>query len=177
MEMEHSEREYPEHIREAAEAIDELREQRHRQMSPSERAVQHFMDAVARPRFILILATFIVVWVVLNVILRSSHAAFDDKTFTLLNLIAQLTSLILVVSILSHQTTQSTIEQERARLMLQLMLIADRKITEALNGVEDLRRVDPRVDTPKEPGELHKDTNVHTAVRALQEAESEEKEG
>jgi uncharacterized membrane protein len=172
-----SQGDYPEHIREAAEAIDELRSQRHRQIPKSERAVQRFMDAIARPRFILILALFIVAWIVLNDILAGHHSEFDDRKFTTLNLIAQLTSLMLVFAILSQQKTQSTLEQERARLMLQLMLIQDRKVTEVLNAVEDLRRVDPRVETPEEPGELHKETDVHTAARALLEAESQDAEG
>jgi len=165
---------YPEHLREAAETIDALRAQRHRQMSPAERAIQHFMGRIGRPRFILALVAFIIVWVAINLVLRASHAAFDTGSFTLLNTIAQHTSLVLVVAILTHQNTQSTIEQERARLVLQMLVIQDRKITQALNALDDLRREHPRIDTSGDSTELHKETDLHEATRALQEAEGQE---
>ncbi len=145
--------ETPDHVREAAQTIDELRAQRRRQLPASERAVQRMVERVGRPRFIIALAVFIVAWVAVNSLLRASHASFDDRGFSMLNTFAQLCSLLLVVSVLSHQNTQSTLEQERARLMLQMMVIHDRKITEALNAVEDLRREHPRIDTSDGPNE------------------------
>jgi uncharacterized membrane protein len=165
---------YPEHLREAAETIDALRAARHRQMSSAERSVQHLIGLIGRPRFIMILVTGIVVWIVLNTLLRSAHLAFDTTTFTILNTIAQLSSLILVVAILSHQNIQSTLEQERARLILQMLVIGDRKITQALNALDELRREHPRIDTSGDSTELHQETDLHEAARALQEAEGEE---
>jgi len=130
------------------------------------------MERIGRPLVILGLAAFIVAWVALNLFLRHGHAALDNDSFAVLNTMAGLASLVLVVAILSHQNTQSTIEQERARLMLQMMVIQDRKVTEALNALEDLRREHPRIDTSSDPTELHQATDLHEATRALQEAES-----
>lgn len=152
---------YPEHLAEAAQAIDELRAQRHRQLRPSERTVQRFVETLAQPRSIVILAIGIVVWVALNAALRPLHAAFDDAAFNILNLIATLISLVLVVAILSGQHTQATLEQERARLMLQLMLIQDRKISELLKELH-----------PRGGDALHEETDIHAAARALEEAEN-----
>lgn len=160
----------PEHLTEAAQAVDELRTMRHRQLPPAERSVQAFLDAIARPRFVLVLVVSICVWVSANALARAAGHAFDDSAYNVLNLVATLISLVLVVAILSGQRTNNTLEQERARLMLQLMIVHDRKITEALNGVEDLRRVDPRVPDP-EKGDLHEETDLHEAARALREAE------
>ena len=153
---------YPEHLAEAAQAIDELRAQRHRQLRPSERTVQRFMYTIAQPRFVAILAGGIVVWVVLNAVLRPLHAAFDDPAFNMLNLVATLMSLVLVIAILSGQHTQATLEQERARLLLQLMLIQDRKISELL------KQLHPH----DAPAALHEETDIHAAARALEEAEN-----
>jgi uncharacterized membrane protein len=165
---------YPEHLREAAETIDALRSERHRQMSAAERGVQHFMGLIGRPRFIIGLVVAIVLWIALNLVLRQDHAAFDTRDFATLNTIAGLSSFILVFAILSHQNTQSTIEQERARLLLQMLVIQDRKITQALNSLEDLRREHPRIDTSGDPTELHQETDLHAAARALHEAEGQE---
>ncbi len=164
---------FPEHLAEAAETIDELRAQRHRALPPSERGVQRLLDSISRPRFVIALAVSICVWVVANSILRSVGRPFDDYAYNLLNLTATLISLVLVVAVLSAQRTANTIEQERARLMLQLMLVQDRKITQALNAVEDLRRVNPHLDDPQ-TGELHEETDLHAAARALQQVEVQE---
>lgn len=148
---------------------------RHRQLPPAERSVQALLDAIARPRFVLLLAASICAWIAANALARASGHAFDDRAYNLLNLVATLTSLVLVVAVLSGQRTNNTLEQERARLMLQLMIVHDRKITQALNAVEDLRRVDPRMPDP-EKGELHEETDLHAAARALREAEGSEPE-
>lgn len=168
-----SAREYPEHLAEAAQAIDELRAQRVKQLPPSERAVQRILDAIARPAFIVGLACCIGLWLAINAAMRAVGRPFDDSAYSLLNLIATLVSLVLVLAVLSGQRTTNVLEQERARLMLQLMLIHDRKVTQTLNAVEDLRRANPRAADP-ELGELHEETDLHAAARALQEAESQE---
>ena len=164
---------YPEHVREAAQAIDELRAQRRQQLPARERAVQAFISRVGRPRFMLATAVVIVAWVVLNTILLSRHANFDTPTFGLLSTIAQLISLMLVIGILSAENTQGVLEQERARLMLQLAIIHDRKITEVLKAVEDLQGGRRGAKTSEQPAELREAIDIHEAASALREAERE----
>src|SRR5579872_6543305 len=160
--------EYPDHIREAAQAIDELRALRHRQLSYPERAIQAFISRIGEPRIVLAVAFCIVVWIVLNTLLRPH--AFDDAAFSRLNTICQTISVVLVFGILSAEHTQADIEQERARLMLQLALIQDRKISDALKALDELRRASPRVPDPQEPAELRQATDIHEAANALREA-------
>lgn len=69
------------------------------------------MHSFGRPRTIAFLIAFVVLWVVLNALFRGAPNPFDQNPFPLLNLIAQLTSLTLVIGILSAQNTQS----ERAK--------------------------------------------------------------
>jgi uncharacterized membrane protein len=97
------------------------------------------------------------------VIFRGTHNEFDPSPFSLLNLVAQLSSLVLVISVLSAQNTQSVIETERARLMLQLAIVQDRKISEVLKilGARDKER---------EP------TDLREAAEALKDAEKREAE-
>ena len=167
---------YPEHVREAAQAIDELRAQRRQQLPARERAVQAFISRVGRPRFRLAVVVVIIAWVVLNTILLPRHANFDTPTFGLLSTIAQLISLMLVIGILSAENTQGVLEQERARLMLQLAMIHDRKITEVLKAVEDLQGARRGAKTNEQPAELREATDIHEAASALREAESEQAE-
>ena len=164
------ESEYPEHVREAAEAIDELRSQRRRQLPARERALQALLNRIGRPRFLLAVVFFIIAWVVLNFFLASRHAAFDTPGLTLLDTIAQLLSLLLVIAIFSAQNTENTIERERARLMLQLALIHDRKITALIQSVERIS-MDSSAPAEDVPEELHRPTDIHEAASALREVE------
>lgn len=166
---------YPDHVREAAEAIDELRAQRRRQLAPRELALQAFLSRIGRPRFVIAVAVFIVVWVTANLLLARDHANLDTPQFTLLNTSAQLVSLLLVIGIFSAQNTENNLEQERARLMLQLSIIQDRKITALLGAIERLTaHTDDSARTSPVPHDLRKPTDIHEAAHALEEAEQRE---
>lgn len=162
---------YPEHLLEATQTIAELRRQRRDELPASERLVARFMRRVGRPRTILALSAFIIVWVALNLALSATHRNFDDRTFSLLNLVAQLCSLMFAVSILSSQNTIGRIDEEHTRLSLQLALILDRKVTKILTDLEELRSVQPEIETDEEPHELMETTDLHKAAQALREAE------
>ena len=165
---------YPEHIREAAQAIDELRALRHRQLQPLERAIQALMSRIGEPRIALAVAICLVCWFLASTMLRS-HYAVNDASVTLFNTVCQSVSLVLVIGILSAENTQAAIEQERARLMLQLALIQDRKISDALKALDELRRASPRLPDPQEPPELREATDIHKAASALRDAEEQPK--
>lgn len=155
--------EHPEHLREAGETIQELREERHQSLPKRERIAQAVMTRLGRPRFVLFVAIFIIVWVVLNVVLRPRHLAFDTDTFATLNTISQLFSLLVVLTILSGQTSQRTIEEERDRLTLQMSLIIDKKITEALRRLSD----------GEKRHDLQEPTDLHQAAEVLRKAEEQ----
>ncbi len=109
----------------------------------------------------------------ISITFQHERKAFDT-TFSLLDTIAQLISLVLVIGIMSAQNTDATLEQERARLMLQLAVIHDRKITEALNAIETLRA--PRRAEPQTDEELRRATDIHEATDALRAVEQEQGE-
>jgi uncharacterized membrane protein len=153
--------EHPQHVREAGETIHELREERHRELPKPERIVQDLSAWIGRPAMFGCVVAAIVVWVVLNLVLRPQHRAFDTDTFALLNTAAQLFSLVIVLMVLSAQNSQRTLEEERARLTLQLSLIIDKKITHALR----------QAGGPAVKEELHEPTDLHQAAEALREAE------
>jgi uncharacterized membrane protein len=155
--------EHPEHLREAGETIHELRQARHEQLPKRERIVQALMSRAGTPRFVLIVVAFIVLWVVLNVILRPHHLAFDTGTFAVLNTISQLISLVIVLTILTAQNSQRTLEEERDRLTLQMSLIVDKKISEALRHAGDGKA-----------RELKEPTDLRQAAQALRKAEEQQ---
>lgn len=161
--MAQSDADHPEHLREAGETINELRAQRLEELPKRERLVQDFVARIGRPRFLLFVAAFIVVWVVANLLLRPAHRAFDTDTFAVLNLISQLVSLVIVLAILSGQQSLRTLEEERDRLTLQMSLIIDKKVTEALRNM--------RVDNDRH--ELREPTDLHQAAEVLREAEEQ----
>lgn len=121
------------------------------------------------PRTIFGLAAFIVIWVVLNLVLRAQHRNFDDGTFSLLDTIAQLSSLVIAICILSSQNTMGRLDDERTRLTLQISLIVDRKVTQILTELDDLRGSPKRSE---EAEALREPTDLHKAAEALREADS-----
>jgi uncharacterized membrane protein len=154
---------HPEHLREAGETITELREERHQQLPKRERIVQALISRVGRPKFVAVVIAFIMLWVVLNIVLRPYHRAFDSDTFAVLDTIAQLVSLVVVLTILSAQNSQRTLEEERDRLTLQMSLIVDKKISEVLS----------RLAGDAETRELREPTDLHQAAEVLRKAEEQ----
>jgi uncharacterized membrane protein len=152
---------HPEHLREAGETIQELRQERHQSLPKRERIVQAIVTRIGRPRFLAYVIAFIIIWVALNLVLRAHHLAFDTDNFATLNTISQLVSLVVVLTILSGQTSERTLEEERDRLTLQMSLIIDKKITEALR----------QLSSGKRAHELHEPTDLHQAAEVLREAE------
>lgn len=154
----------PQNIRDAVQAIEELRRQTHEGLPKHERVVKVFTRVIGRPATVLVVSGFIIAWVVLNLVLRAHRSAFDDSTFGLLNTISQLTSLVLVISILSAQNTQGEIAQYRERLIVTLLTIQDQKNTEILNLLK----------SRAEKGELERRTDLHQAAEALQQEQAQE---
>jgi uncharacterized membrane protein len=154
----------PEHLREAGETIHELRAERHNELPKRDRIVQALMSRAGAPRFLVAVVAFIVLWVVLNVILRPHHLAFDTDTFAILDTISQLASLVIVLVILSGQNSLRVLEEERDRLTLQMSLIIDKKISEALRHVGDGERAE----------RLQEPTDLHQAAEVLRKAEERE---
>jgi uncharacterized membrane protein len=155
--------EHPEHLREAGETINELRAQRLEELPKRERLTQDFVARIGRPRFVLAVAGFILAWVLANLLLRPSHHAFDTDTFAVLNLISQLFSLVIVLAILSGQQSMRTLEEERDRLTLQMSLIVDKKISEALRNMH----------VAEGGHELREPTDLHQAAEVLRKAEEQ----
>jgi uncharacterized membrane protein len=146
-----------EHVSDAARMIHELRAQRRKDLPPLKRLVERAVGRFATPWAILAAVLFIAIWVGLQFALTAHGKPFDSNTFGLLGVIAQLCSLILVIGILVADGAQAEIDQERSRLILELLIIQDRKISEGFN----LRNVE-------------QPTDVHEAARALHEAEQQE---
>lgn len=146
-----------EHVSDAARMIHELRSQRHRELPPLKRIVERIVSRFATPWAILAAVLFIAIWVALQFTLTAHGRRLDSNTFGLLGVIAQLCSLILVICILVADGAQAEIDQERSRLILELLIIQDRKISEGFNSRS-----------------VEQETDVHEAARALREAEQQE---
>jgi uncharacterized membrane protein len=161
--MAQADSEHSEHLQQAGETIEELRDERHESLPKRERIVQASMSRLGRPSSVVTVIALIVLWIVLNLVLRPLHRAFDTETFALLGLTAQLVSLVAVLTILSAQNSQRKIIEERDRLTLQLTLIIDKKITEALR----------ELGTGNRERELYEPTDLHRAAEVLRKAEEQ----
>lgn len=162
-----------EHVRDAAAIIHELRRQRRQDLPPFKRVVERVIGRFASPWAIVAAVAFIGVWMGLHFALTAHGKPFDSNTFGLLNIVSQLCSLILVIGILVADETQAEIDQERSRLILQMLIIQDRKTSEALKSIEQLLRaqgLQPREVTLK----VESATDLHEAAGALREAEEEQ---
>lgn len=162
-----------EHVRDAAALIQEMRRQRREDLPPLKRLVERVVARFATPFAALAVVVFIGIWVGLQFTLPAHGIPFDSNTFALLGLIAQLLSLVLVVGVLVADGTQAEIDQERSRLILQMLIIQDRKISEALKGFEQLARaqgLQPREEIQR----IDDSTDLHEAAAALRKAREEQ---
>ena len=166
---------YPEHVQEAVQTIEEVREERLARLPRDERFVQGIVRRIGRPRSIYAVVACIILWIAINGALSAYRFPFDRPPFFWLTAIAQLFNVIIAIAILSAENTQSVVEEERSRLALQLAMIADRKITKALNDLEELRRAHPDIETPpaRSPDELRHETDLHQAAELMREIEAE----
>jgi uncharacterized membrane protein len=158
-------------IEEAILSVAELERKALDDASLHQRAIERFTQAVGRPRSLYVVVCFILVWVFTNMMLAATGSRpFDPPPFAWLTGIVSLAALLMTIVILTTENRMSEIEEQRARLHLQISLLADRKTAKIVELLEELR-----VDLPSVPNrhdalatELTKPSDPHEVASELE---------
>jgi uncharacterized membrane protein len=117
-------------------------------------------DAIGRPPFLLCVVVLVVSWIALNLAAPLVGVVPADRPpFPWLQGALSLSALLMTTVVLITQNRQTRHIEQRARLDLQINLLAEQKITKLVELLEELRhdmpnvrdRVDIVADEMKEP--------------------------
>jgi uncharacterized membrane protein len=161
----------PIQIDEAIETIAELERHALAETPTAHRAIQRLMLAIGRPRAAIAVLAVILAWIATNVVLGALHRApLDPPPFPWLQSAATLAALLMTVLILTSENRQSEMDEQRARLHLQISLLAERKAAKVIELLQQLRHDLPQVpDRPdREAQEAMLPTDPHALAAELE---------
>lgn len=137
----------PGHIDETIESIAELERKALAAASLQQRAIERFTLAVGRPRTVWIVIACVAVWILLNAGLRvAGLAELDPPPYYWLDGVLSLSALLMTIVILTTENRVSEMDEQRARLQLQISMLADRKAAKIVQLLEELRYDLPQVE-------------------------------
>lgn len=117
-------------------------------------------------RFFIILLIVTLIWILINIGLIPAVPIFDPYPFILLTMVASVAAIFLTVIVLISQNRQSYINTLRNELLLQMMLIAERELTKALQILN--KRLNKGANRDQELKEMLNQTNVSLIQKIIE---------
>ncbi len=136
----------PAHIEDTVRAIAELHAEHHRRATPVQRIVVRSVRFIGRPRFVGLMTSFVLAWIVANLILSRFHAAFDLPPFQTLQDLGELLGMYITVLILINQRRDNELTEHREQLTLELAILGEQKNAKIIQLLEELRRDSPLIE-------------------------------
>ncbi len=101
---------------------------------------------MGQPKLLVTIVALVVSWIAINLAASAMHMTpLDPAPFSWLQGVVSLSSLLITVLVLITQHRQNRHIEHRARVDLQINLLAEQKITKLIDLVEELRRDMPNV--------------------------------
>lgn len=114
--------------------------------SPSQRHVEVISDFVGRPAFVLVIVSFVFLWIGINLIWLVLHRVpFDEPPFIWLQGILGLSSLLTTAVVLIKQNRIAKLSEQRDHLDLKIIMLIEQKAAKLIDLMEELRRDLPNV--------------------------------
>src|SRR5581483_8302696 len=115
------------------ETIVAMRMKAERKVSRHQRAIEKATNSLGRPLTLYIIALFIFIWILIS----TQHnffglPAFDEPPFSWLQGIVSLSALVMTVFVLTTQTRQGKLAEQRRHLDLQITLLTERKVSKII---------------------------------------------
>jgi uncharacterized membrane protein len=148
--------------------------EREREVHPAQRNIEWLTDRIGRPWFAYMLISFIVLWIAID---RIAQHHFDNTSFSLLQLILSIVSVLIAVFILITENRQGDHADQRAKVTLQIALINEQKTAKIIELLEQQRKDSPHLPDreDKEANLMAEATDLRTAIEKLEEAEGAER--
>jgi uncharacterized membrane protein len=153
---------------ETAQEVEALEEEE-RQKEPAQNRVAHrITEATGSMGFVIANVVFFTAWIVLN--LPGMPTQFDEFPFAFLTMIVSLEAILLSVFVLMSENAQARHSDRRARVDMQVNILAERGITRLMTLVKDIHEhlgLEPReVEDVEEMERTTRLTRVAKAVDA-----------
>jgi len=147
------------HVANTLDTVTALHARAQQELGRNVRRISRVNAVLGRPSFLLFVIVFVATWVALNLIVSLAIVPPDPPPFAWLQGLISLSALLMTIVVLITQNRQSRQIERRARLDLQINLLAEQKVTKVIELVEELRRdmpnvrnrVDRLADEMKEP--------------------------
>lgn len=131
------------HVAESMESLASFHLDHYRSATPLQRLMDWLIDRLGRPAVVLVVFVGLATWAMIGGVW--SKQGVNDPSFAWLELVATAASLMVAMLILVTQRREDKFAQRRAKLTLELALIADKKSSKIIALLEELRRDHPNV--------------------------------
>lgn len=152
------------------ETIVAMRMRAERTVSRHQRLIEKATGSLGRPLTLYIIALSIIIWILISTLHNSlGLPTFDEPPFPWLQGIISLSALVMTVFVLTTQSRQGKLTEQRRHLDLQITLLTERKVSKVIELLEDLRRDLPSVQNHYDPEAqaMIEPVDPHTALTAL----------
>ena len=114
--------------------------------SASQRHVESIDSFVGRPAFLLVILSFVLLWIAVNLALPAwGILVFDAVPFHVLQGVVALAALLITTVVLIKQNRVARMAEQRSHLDLKVALLIEQKTAKLIDLIEELRRDLPNV--------------------------------
>lgn len=162
----------PEHVQETVRSSAELHDRHNNEKTIYQRVVDEVTAKLGEPAAISIVISIVVIWILANLFAPMLHiVAFDPAPFHLLEAIAAITGLCFAVLILCTQRHENQLAEQRARLVLELAMVNDKKVAKLIAMLEQQRRDNPLIKNAvdHEATDMAKPADPHVIFEAIKD--------
>jgi len=158
-----------EHEEQSVDAIADFHREHYRSASPLQRALDAVTDRLGRPLLVAAVILTVAAWI--GIAEATGQGGVSQPAFVWLELAATVASLLVSMLILATQRREDLLGDRRAKLTLELAILADRKNAKIIALLEELRRDHPgvvdRIDV--ESVDMAKPTDPGAVLAAIDE--------
>lgn len=142
-------------------------------VTPLRGAIERVSDFFGSPGYFVFAVAFVFAWIAVNTWGRAhGWAHVDEPPFFWLQGLVSSNALLLTVSVLIRQNRMAQLAAHRAHLALQINMLTERKVTKALEIVDELRRALLRQQADGDVTELTKPTDPEAILLAIKKTDA-----
>lgn len=161
----------PGQIDSTIDSVAELERRSLENASLHQRAIERFVLEVGRPRAVWVALGVVAAWIAINLVVGATgRRPPDPPPFAWLELVVSVAALGMTIVILTVENRMTETGEARARLHLQMSMLAERKTAKIIQLLEELRYDLPQVPNreDREAQELLLAADPHEVARELE---------
>ena len=163
------------HVEQAVKAVEKLHTEHHESASRIDHFLELAKERASQPKFLIAFTGMIAIWVLANLLLRTTGRAWDPPPFAYLQLALSAFAAVVTVLILATQRRADTLAGHREQMILQLAMVTEQKTAKMIALLEELRRDSPQVSNRVDPEaqQMARAADPLAVSHALRDADAE----